>query len=587
MPQVPFARRLRTLLAILALLVLVVACTREAGPRLSVSATDVTVSVTSSASIVVRNVGTSDSVLEFEVWTDEPWLRVSRASGTLIAGGPTEAVSVTISLETGTIPDVGSVGAVLITSNGGEALVEVTVGMPVGYTTCLRDTYTTTALQRSRASALAPAPPSVVEAEWPAGVNDASPINDEYLVFYWPDARGLASVRAEAVRRADPHGSSTVLRRGSGSEHDLLRIPEHARERVIDNLRAQPGVRFIVPNLTFSRSYVPNDPFVDDQWWASCFGVHEAWAIQRGSAPAESVVLAIIDDGFNVNHLDLNDKTLPGFDFSDFDANVTTSSGHGTHVAGIALASGDNATGIAGIAFGDAVDLLPIKVFPETGNASTDAVINGMRWAVGLHVTGAPDNQNPADVVNLSLGVAYLPSNSTVMDFAAALEVTVAEMRSRGAVVVAAAGNSATNTDVEFPARTPGVIAVGAVDWSGVRSSFSAVGEHLDVMAPGGAEPPDASICQGRGLLSLWVPATTSLNCQRGTSMAAPFVSGALALLIANDPDTYRGDPAAIEAHLKATALFTDGMNEHEYGAGIACPDALLGAPTRCGWETE
>lgn len=148
-------------------------------------------------------------------------------------------------------------------------------------------------------------------------------------------------------------------------------------------------------------------------------------------------------------------------------------------------------------------------------------------------------------------------------------------------MVIAAAGNASYHA-VVYPARSAGVIAVGSVEVDGLPSRFSNHGVGLDLMAPGGYAPLGVGCF---AVVSLYRSgATPGYVCAAGTSVASPYVAGVAALLIAENPSAYRNNPDAIEARLKSTALFAPGMNSSHYGAGIVCPDAALGAATRCGW---
>ena len=571
------------LVATLMLLVLASACIETPRPQLSVSPEALTLDLARTGSISVANVGDAGSTLRFAVTSEASWLLIEPSEGSLEAG---HSSTVTVRIRSGEVPAEGSQAAVLVTTNAGSVRVRIQVGEFLGATICARDA----GLLPTDASRLGPGSdgggwqtePALAPAAGAAGDRAAHQV----LVLYHPHVVraatpvGRAALTSELVARS----GARLVRTGIGSQHDLLVLPEHAAASARAALERDPRVAAVVPNLPVHRSSVPNDPSYAAQWWAWCFGVDAAWHVSSGaiSGDGDDVVIAVVDDGFNLEHNDLAPKLLPGYDLAEGNDDVRTSlSPHGTHVAGIALAVGDNGTAIAGVAYGAAVRLLPVKVFPDdvSRNGTLDALINGMRWSVGLPVSGAPANPNPADVVNLSLGVGSFPTEAMKTLF----QATVAEMRSRGAVVVAAAGNRGTGTGVEYPARSSDVIGVGSVDWTGVRSVFSTYGPGLDLMAPGGSAAPSAdTTCLH--VLSLGPVGETATACLAGTSMASPFVSGTAALLIANDPARYRGRPEAIEARLLATTLSTASMNASEYGAGIACPDAALGAASRCGW---
>lgn len=570
--------------ATLLLLVLAGACIETPRPQLSVSPEALTLDLDRTGYVAVSNLGEAGSTLRFAVTSEASWLLIEPSEGWLEAG---RSSTVTVRIRSGEVPAQGSEAAVHVNTNAGSVTVRVQLGEFLGATICARDA----SLLGADASRLGPRgddgghwPPEPAVAAGAASADDQA--GRQVLVVYHPDVAGAATPvgRAALASELAARSGARLARTGVGSQHDLLILPAHAAEPARAALERDPRVVAVVPNLPVHRSSVPNDPSYAAQWWAWCFGLDAAWQVSSGasSTDGDEVVIAIVDDGFNLEHRDLAPKLLPGYDLAEGNDDVRTSlSPHGTHVAGIALAVGDNDIAIAGVAYGAAVRLLPVKVFPDDvgKNGTLDALINGMRWSVGLPVSGAPANPNPADVVNLSLGVGSFPTEAMKTLF----QATVAEMRSRGAVVVAAAGNRGTGTGVEYPARSSDVIGVGSVDWTGIRSVFSTYGPGLDLMAPGGTAAPSAdTTCLH--VLSLGPVGETATACLAGTSMATPFVSGTAALLIAHDPSRYRGRPEAVEARLLTTALSAAGMSTSEYGAGIACPDAALGAASHCGW---
>src|SRR5690606_23359460 len=195
---------------------------------------------------------------------------------------------------------------------------------------------------------------------------------------------------------------------------------------------------------------------------------------------------------------------------------------HGTLVAGLVAALGNNGLGIApaGWAGGPYVEPVAVRVLGDSGRGTTERVAQGIRTAV---LDGG------ARVVNLSLGTFFddeLPGDRRARDelFAAVDDAVAA-----GALVIAAGGNSGGN-GLASPADHPRTFAVGATDASGRRAHYSNLGE-LDVVAPGGApcfQEPILVSTAGRG--EYW--------CTAGTSMAAPHVSAAAALLMALGVDS-------------------------------------------------
>lgn len=303
-------------------------------------------------------------------------------------------------------------------------------------------------------------------------------------------------------------------------------------------------------------------------------------------------VVAVVDTGIT-DHPDLDNQVLPGYDFISVDGSgidwardgdgrdsipddmgdwenanescdgsgdTYSSSWHGTHVSGIIAAESNNALGVAGVAPG--AKILPVRVLGLCGGVDED-IADGIRWAAGLPVAGAPNNANPADVINLSLGGSGKCSDSPIL----ASAITAA--RSAGSVVVAAAGNDGINIDSSpvTPATCPGVISVGATSQYGDRAGYksgtkkviySNFGASLDISAPGGdAFWKNAAILSTLNAGST-SPASATYDDMIGTSMAAPVVSAGAALIRSLGTFT----PDQTEAALKvAVAPFPTSAN--------------------------
>jgi serine protease len=188
-----------------------------------------------------------------------------------------------------------------------------------------------------------------------------------------------------------------------------------------------------------------------------------------------------------------------------------------------------------------------------------------MVWASGGTVTGAPANANKARVLNLSLGGSGACDTTT--------QNAINSARSRGAVVVVAAGNSNVNAANANPANCAGVITVAAVGRTGGKASYSNYGTVVDVAAPGGDS--------GAGILSTLnagttTPAGDNYAYYMGTSMATPHVAGVAALMLAKNPNL---TPDEVEAKLKATARAFPAACSG-CGAGIVDAAAAVNAVT-------
>jgi len=411
--------------------------------------------------------------------------------------------------------------------------------------------------------------------EAPAGLSPAQAPPAELAAAPAPD---LTPTEALVTYRRSPAsgGLMTSAAGPGGEETRLVEVPAGADlAAFLERLADDPDVLHVEPNFRVSLAPLPSDPRLHDQWGAFAVGAPAAWHTETGAGSA--VVVAIVDSGVDPTHPELAGRLLPGYDFCADDTSDCRASDpdpgayafgnwHGTHVAGIVAASAGDGMGVVGVA--PDVRLLPVKVFPDAprGTTTVATLVAAVRWAAGLPVAGVPDNPNPARVINLSLGGEFQSR---------LLEQALAEVRARGVVVVAAAGNAASaerTVPVEFPAAAPGVIAVGALDPDLTLSPFSNHGA--------GAWGPDGVdlVAPGRHVISTVPFGWASLS---GTSMATPFVSGAAALLLAQEPSR---TPDDVERLLKASAYYDPAyMDRSGYGAGLLRVDGALGLPAPTG----
>lgn len=364
--------------------------------------------------------------------------------------------------------------------------------------------------------------------------------------------------------------------------------------------------------LMYPTSVTPNDPAFVDQWHlqsSSSQGLNLplAWEHTTGSS---DVVVAVLDSGILGDHPDFDPaRILDGYDFVSEDAagvyasandgdgrdsdpsdpgdwvssaeandisgplngcSVSVSSWHGTHVAGTIGATTDNNTGVSGVDW--AAKILPVRVLGKCGGYTSD-IADGIIWAAGGSVAGAPSNDTPADVINLSLG-SQSPCSFTMQN---AIDLA----NNSGTTVVAGAGNESTVASAFSPASCDNVIAVGAHDSQGNLSDFSNFGSTLDLLAPGGSE---ANYSCANSIISLLDmgsegPVSRTYACYFGTSMAAPHVSGMAALMLSRNPNL---TPAEIEQIIKQSARdfpsFNSGCFGSTCGAGIADAYAAVAA---------
>ncbi len=302
----------------------------------------------------------------------------------------------------------------------------------------------------------------------------------------------------------------------------------------------------IDPNYIYSAFDIPNDPDYGKQWNLRAINMEAAWSETKGSG----VTVAIIDTGVTVVP-DLQDTAfVPGYDFVNDSTDATDDNGHGTHVAGTIAQSTNNGFGVAGIAYEASV--MPLKVLSQTGGGTVTDIAEAIRFAA----------DNGAGVINMSLGGG---------GDAAVMQEAIAYAHSKGVVIVAAAGNSNTNA-AAFPSRYANVIAVAALDATGIKTPYSNFGAGVDIAAPGGVI--DGENTAG-GILQHTIDAETGepvFRAFQGTSMAAPHVAAVAALVESvgiKDPDT-------VTAILKKSARMGQDDPLNHYGAGRLDADAAV-----------
>ena len=344
--------------------------------------------------------------------------------------------------------------------------------------------------------------------------------------------------------------NATVKKELPGLGVKVLHVPAEALPHILSAFRASPLVEYAEPNyILATQETVPNDPDYTRQWGLAAIGASDAWDIQTGNA---DIIIGLIDTGVDLDHPDLQGKISAGWDFVNNDGDPQDDNGHGTHVAGIMAATANNGIGITGVSWG--ARIMPVKVLDASGSGSYADVAAGILYAV----------DHGAKVINLSLG-GTSPSIT--------LEEAVNYAADHGVVMVASAGNRGT-TGVTYPAKYPNTIAVGAVDSNMSLASFSSQGPEVDLVAPG--------IDIYSTLLD------NSYGLKNGTSMAAPFVSGAAALLLsANGANTNNEIVAALENSTQD--LGSPGL-EIAFGFGLIQVDKALiydnGSPTPDGTPT-
>ena len=403
----------------------------------------------------------------------------------------------------------------------------------------------------------------------------------EHAQAVWQRQRARQTAHLDNVAKASGLHAASLGSAGSALRLDFD-APQtgEALQASMRRLRLHPDVLSVTPNVRVKRlqaaGVVPNDPLFAQQWhlqapsaYAGAINMPAAWALNTGAS--KPTVVAVVDGGVRYDHPDLSGRLLPGYDFvseleysndgdgRDADASdpgdwvsttdakgkiflgcdVEDSSWHGTAIAGLIAATSNNSVGVSGIHWGGMV--LPVRVASKCGAVLSD-LLDGVRWAAGLPVTGVPSNPNPAKVINLSYG------GSGACD--AGYQKTVTDVTSAGALLVVAAGNSAS--PLTRPADCAGVLAVAAVRGDGAKSIYSSFGVNVGLSAPGGAGVSGADA----GLLTTFnsgrtVPVSSTYGSLAGTSFAAPLVAGVAGLMLSVQPGL---TPAELMQKLKDSA---------------------------------
>ena len=414
----------------------------------------------------------------------------------------------------------------------------------------------------------------------------------------------------------------SVERALSGNAH-LVRLAQplsiDEARALAARLRASGEVESAEPDLLMQvdtispSSLLPNDPGYagsPGQWHymtptalnAGGADLPAAWDITLGSG---NVTVAVLDTGYRP-HVDLQ-AMLPGYDFvstasmgndgngRDADARdpgdyvatnecgsgsvAARSSWHGTHVMGTIAALMNN--GLYGTGVAPNVRLLPVRVLGKCGGYTSD-IVDGMRWAAGLDVPGVARNLYPARIINLSLGSAGSCS--------AAFQSAINDVNAAGALVVVASGNGGYDS-VNQPANCAGALAVTAHSIDGDNADYANIGAQTLISGPGGGCGTLASGCtpglsaNGPAVYSLGnsgasAPASDTYALKRGTSMAAPHVSGTIALLLSLNPSMSRTEViSALRASARAfpaSSACALAANQGLCGAGLLDAQAAL-----------
>jgi subtilisin family serine protease len=307
----------------------------------------------------------------------------------------------------------------------------------------------------------------------------------------------------------------------------VVRVPALRLEQVLAALSRNPNIEFAEKDPLAQAMLAANDPSYSSQWHLPKIQSTQAWDISTGR---RDDIIAVLDTGVSYNHPDLSGKVLQGYNFVSGNNNAADDHGHGTLVAGAATASSNNGVGVAGVAWKNLI--LPVKVLDASGSGSHSAIANGITYAA----------DQGARVINLSLGSS---SGSRT------LENAVKYAWGKNSLLVAAAGNNGNNV-LFYPAAYANVLGVSALNSNDLLPSWSSYGSHVSLSAP------------GVNILTTHIGG--AYGYASGTSLAAPLVSGAAALVIGTKPELFNSEVRQIlENH--ATDLGTAGYDQY-FGHG-------------------
>lgn len=328
-------------------------------------------------------------------------------------------------------------------------------------------------------------------------------------------------------------GESTSL----GMVHAIIPLSQYA------SLMASPSVEFVEHDREVSivsSDYLESAEYAES-WGMEVIGVEAA---HSSEFTGEGIKVAVLDTGVDYRHPELSPNYRGGYDFVNDDDDPMDDNGHGTHVAGIIAAARDG-NGVLGVA--PEAEIYAVKVSDSRGKGSFSGLVKGIDWAI----------EHDIDIVTMSI-----TGTGGTRALQKAVHLAYDE---HGMILVAAVGNGGTG-DVLYPAAYDEVIGVGSVTSDNEKSSFSRSGDEVELVAP------------GSGIKSAAIDGNYRVSS--GTSMATPFVTGALALILQSDEQSWRdmdvvnGDGEWTNDEVRgvlretATDLGQEGLDE-EFGYGL------------------
>ena len=402
---------------------------------------------------------------------------------------------------------------------------------------------------------------------------------DEYtdgdvIVVLKPSAKAeisASSLSIEASEFAEVSGASVrefypALSEKGGSAFMMLHSDSMDAEELSALLMKNPNVVAVSPNYKVHAAIVPNDTSYGSCWGMDYIEAPNAWDISTGD---EEVYVAVIDSGIDYTNPDLSANVARDFGYNAFSGSVTGGMddyGHGTHVAGTIGAVGNNSLGVAGVNWD--VKMIPVKALDSSGNGTFDSVISAMNY-----VTELVDQGVNVRAVNLSLET-YLnrePNHDSLVTLPLWRAFKILDDTNKAVIVVAAGNNKETVGEPSsyrhdsvpgagyyvYPASFAGldnmisVSALAQVPYVGTTYTALFSNKGADIGAP------------GVDILSTWLQSSSSnvrsdgvsLKSSQGTSMAAPHVAGAAALIASYLP------PSATAYQIKQAIIISDELD--------------------------
>ncbi|MDR0705002.1 MAG: S8 family serine peptidase, partial [Planctomycetaceae bacterium] len=383
-------------------------------------------------------------------------------------------------------------------------------------------------------------------------------IENEWIVQLSQDSLKIITSVSKAADYLDDYGVTVIGGLGSPGTLRVL-VDAHSSELQNEMLVDVDWLEYWQPNYAIISTGVAsevNDPYAGEQWALDTINILPAWNQTKGKdVNNQSVVVAVMDSGVQLNHPDLqaNIWTNPnetvangidddgngfiddvhGWNIYDNNSDVSDTYGHGTYVAGILGAAGNNRIGVTGVA--PDIKILPIKV--GSNLFSTSAVIAGINYLIKLKT-------------EFSINICAITASFGSFGISAAERTSIIAAGNVGIMFIAAAGNDNTDTDLKlvYPAGNndlDNVISVAATDINDLLCSFSNYGTNsVDLAAPGS---------------NVWgTLLTSSYGSTWGTSYSTPLVTGAVALLAAAHPDW---TPAQIKEAILETVDYIPALD--------------------------